>query len=122
MFYFGVWHILLFSSMTFLVPCDLRSVGLHSVPLQIYYKNYSFHVCREVFNPRSLEEEKKVTRTLEGGRRGVNRGVREVGTVGKIPGCQPEGPGFNPWPGRGVNFWRPFFVTPSVDRDVKPLV
>ena len=25
-------------------------------------------------------------------------------------------------PGRGLNFGRPSFVTPSVDRDVKPLV
>ena len=26
----------------------------------------------------------------------------EVGTVGKISDCQPEGPGFNPRPGRGI--------------------
>ena len=42
--------------------------------------------------------------------------VREVGTVGTIPGYQLEGPGFNPRPGR------PSFVTLSVDRVVKPLV
>ena len=36
----------------------------------------------------------------------------EDGTVGKISDCQPEGPGFNPRPGR------PSFATPSVDRDV----
>ena len=48
--------------------------------------------------------------------------VCEVGTVGKISDCQPEGPGFNPRPGRGLNFGRPSFATPSVDRDVKPLV
>ena len=48
--------------------------------------------------------------------------VCEVSTVGKISDCQPEGPGFNPWPGRGLNFGRPSFATPSVDRDVKPLV
>ena len=42
----------------------------------------------------------------------------EVGTVGKISDCQPEGPGFNPRPGRGLNFGRPSFATPSVDRDV----
>ena len=36
--------------------------------------------------------------------------------------CQPEGPRFNPRPGRGLNFWRPSFAKPSVDRDVKPLV
>ena len=47
--------------------------------------------------------------------------VCEVGTVGKISDCQPEGPGFNPRPGRGLNFGRPSFATPSVDRDVKPL-
>ena len=35
---------------------------------------------------------------------------------------QPEGPGFNPRPGRGLNFRRPSFATPFVDRDVKPLV
>ena len=52
----------------------------------------------------------------------VGRGVCKVGTVGKISDCQPEGPGFNPWPGRGLNFGRPSFATPSVDRDVKPLV
>ena len=48
--------------------------------------------------------------------------VCEVGTVGKISDCQPEGPGFNPRPGRGLNFGRPSFATPSVDREVKPLV
>ena len=48
--------------------------------------------------------------------------VCEVGTVGKISDCQPEGPGFNPRPGRGLNFGRPSFATPSVDRGVKPLV
>ena len=48
--------------------------------------------------------------------------VCEVGTVGKISDCQPEGPGFNPRPGRGLSFGRPSFATPSVERDVKPLV
>ena len=48
--------------------------------------------------------------------------VCEVGTVGKISDCQPEGPGFNPRPGRGLNSGWPSFATPSVDRDVKPLV
>ena len=42
--------------------------------------------------------------------------VCEVGTVGKISDCQPEGPGFNSRPGRGLNFGRPSFATPSVDR------
>ena len=46
----------------------------------------------------------------------------EFGTVGKISDYQREGPGFNPPPGRGLNFGRPSFATPSVDRDVKPLV
>ena len=52
----------------------------------------------------------------------------EIGTVGKDSGAiseyQPEGPGFNPWPCRGLNFGRPSFATSSVDRDVKykPLV
>ena len=46
----------------------------------------------------------------------------EVGTVGKISDYQPEVPGFNPRPGRGLNFGRPSFATPSVDRDVKPLL
>ena len=46
----------------------------------------------------------------------------EVGTVGKISDYQPEGPGFNPWPGRGLNFGRPSFATLSVDKDVKQLV
>ena len=46
----------------------------------------------------------------------------KVGTVGKISDCQPGGPGLKPRPGRGLNFGRPSFATPSVDRDVKPLV
>ena len=29
---------------------------------------------------------------------------------------------FNPRPGRGLNFGQPSFATPSVDRDVTPLV
>ena len=33
-----------------------------------------------------------------------------------------EVPGFKPRPGRGLNFGRPSFATPSVDRDVKLLV
>ena len=40
----------------------------------------------------------------------------------KISDCQPEGLGFNSRPGRGLNFGRPSLATPSVDRDVKPLV
>ena len=44
------------------------------------------------------------------------------GTVGKISDCQPECPRFNPRLGRGLNFGRPSFATPYVDRDVKPLV
>ena len=46
----------------------------------------------------------------------------EAGTVGKISDYQPEGPGFNPWPGQGLNFGRPSYATPSVDRGVKLLV
>ena len=42
--------------------------------------------------------------------------------VGKIFDYRPEGPGFIPRPGRGFNFWAIFFATPSMDRDVKPLV
>ena len=49
-------------------------------------------------------------------------GVREVGTVGKIFDCQPDGLGFSPRPGRGLNLGRPSFATSSVDRNVKPLV
>ena len=48
--------------------------------------------------------------------------VWEVNAVGKISDCQPGGPGFNPWTGRGSNFGQPSFTTPSVDRDVNPLV
>ena len=44
--------------------------------------------------------------------------VCDVGTVGKISDCQLEGPRFNHWPGQGLNFRRPSFATPSVDRDV----
>ena len=46
----------------------------------------------------------------------------EDGTVGKISDCQPEGPGSIPGLVEGLNFGRPSFATPSVDRDVKPLV
>ena len=49
-----------------------------------------------------------------------NQFVCEAGTVGKISDCQQEGPGFNP--GRGLNFGRPSFATPSMGRDVKSLV
>ena len=36
--------------------------------------------------------------------------VCEVGTVDKISDCQPEGPKFNPWPGRGFEeLWATFF-------------
>ena len=48
--------------------------------------------------------------------------VCEVGTVGQICDSQPEGPRFNPRSSRGLNFGPPSFATPSVDRDVKPLV
>ena len=48
--------------------------------------------------------------------------VYEVGTAGKISDCQPEGPGFNHRSGRGLNFGRPSFAIPFVDRDVKPLL
>ena len=46
----------------------------------------------------------------------------EAGTVGKISDFQPEGPEFNPRSSRGLNFGRPSFATPSVDRDVKSLI
>ena len=46
----------------------------------------------------------------------------KVGSVGKISDYQPEGSGFNPRPGRGLNFGRPSFATQSVDKDVKPLI
>ena len=46
----------------------------------------------------------------------------EGGTVGRNSDYQPEGPGFNPRPGQGLNFGRSSLATPSVDRDVKPLV
>ena len=36
----------------------------------------------------------------------------------KISDCQPEGSVFIPRPGRGLNFGRPSFSTPSVDRNV----
>ena len=48
--------------------------------------------------------------------------VCEVGTVCKISDCQPEGPRFNSLPARGFNFEQPSSATPSMDRDVKPLV
>ena len=46
----------------------------------------------------------------------------DVSAAGKISDYQPGGPGFNPRPGRGLKmFERPSFVTPSVDRDFRPL-
>ena len=33
-----------------------------------------------------------------------NKRLCEVGTVGTISDCQPEGSGFNPRPGQGLNF------------------
>ena len=42
--------------------------------------------------------------------------------VRSLHGFQPEGYGFNPRPGWGLHFRRPSFATPSVDRDVKPMV
>ena len=48
--------------------------------------------------------------------------VCEVGAVVKISDCQPGVLGFNPRPVRGLNFRRLSFASPSVDRDVKPLV
>ena len=46
----------------------------------------------------------------------------EVSAIGWISDCQSGGPGFNPRPGRGLNFGRPSFATLPVDRDVNPLV
>ena len=40
--------------------------------------------------------------------------VCEVGTVSKISDCQPEGPGFNSRPGRGLKFGRPSFAADTV--------
>ena len=48
--------------------------------------------------------------------------VCEVGTVGKISDCQPEGSGFIPRPGRGFDFGQPSFTTLFVDSDIKLLV
>ena len=47
-------------------------------------------------------------------------GARLVQFIGKISDYKPGGSGFNVRPGRGLNFGRPYFATPSVDRDVKP--
>ena len=48
--------------------------------------------------------------------------VCEASAVGWIFACQPGDPGFNPRPGRGLNFEIPSFATPPVDKDVKSLV
>ena len=48
--------------------------------------------------------------------------VCEVGIVGKISDYQLEGPGFNPRSGRGLKFGQPPVATPSIGREVKPLV
>ena len=42
----------------------------------------------------------------------------KVGTVGQISDYQPEGPGFNPRPGRGLVFRPSSFATLSVNSDV----
>ena len=39
--------------------------------------------------------------------------MQNSGTVGKISDCHPGGLGFNPWPGGGLNFRQPFFITSS---------
>ena len=59
---------------------------------------------------------------IEIGKQHFTKEACEVGTVDKISDCQAEGPGFNPRPGQGLNFGQPSFATPSVDRDVMPLV
>ena len=51
-----------------------------------------------------------------------NVSVCEVGTAGKISDCQREAPGFKHRLGREFSFGRSSFATPSVDKDVKPLV
>ena len=48
--------------------------------------------------------------------------VCEASAVGWISACQPGGPGFNPRPGRGLNFEIPSFASTPVDKDVKSLV
>ena len=48
--------------------------------------------------------------------------VSVVKGLSKTAISQPEDPGCNPRPGRVLNFEQPSFATPSVDRDVKPLV
>ena len=46
----------------------------------------------------------------------------EVSAAGKISDCKPEGPGFKLRRDREFGFGQPSFATPSVERDVKPLV
>ena len=48
--------------------------------------------------------------------------VCDVSAFGYISDCQPGGPWLKPRPGRGMDFGRLSFGTPSMDRDVKPLV
>ena len=45
----------------------------------------------------------------------------KVSAVGKTSDCQPGCSGFNPQPGRGLNFGQPF-ARSSADRQVKPMV
>ena len=78
--------------------------------------------CRHHMKDRALPSRYHMTSSLHQDCRYPSKCVCEVGTVSKISDCQPEGPGFKPRPGRGLNFRRLSFATPSVDRDVKPLV
>ena len=53
--------------------------------------------------------------STSGRRNEKNKCVCEVGTVCKISDYKPEGPGFKPLPGRGLNCEHSSFATPSVD-------
>ena len=81
-----------------------------------YYHNVRYDICCPVRAQRAMQLGAKATY--------IALIMCKVGTVGKISiDCQPEGPGFNPRPGQGLNFGRPSFATPStVDTGVKPLV
>ena len=89
------------------------NAGIPTATNQLRTKNQSWSVFQ-------FEEGENVPTSFSCLQVEVNKGLAHA--VSKISDCQPEVPGFKPRPGRELNFGRPSFATPSVDRDVKPLV
>ena len=83
-------------------PCRPNVIGRKCTRCKTGY--YGFPNCRSKYSYK------------------IWRSVCAIGTVDKISNYHLEGPGYNPRPSRGLSFGWPSFATPSVDRDVKPMV